>query len=62
MGPLEPILTLKILLRPPGIIEFKIHQKYLWQFSKNAEFFDFKEKNEGTKIKTAEKMRKFEET
>ena len=45
----------KMLLGPPGIIEFKIHQKYVWQFSKNAELFDFKEKNEGTKIKLQKK-------
>ena len=29
-------------------------QIYLLQFSKNAELFDFKEKNEGTKIKLKE--------
>ena len=40
--------------------------KYVFHVSKNAEFFDFKEKNEGTKIKLQDKiagnMRKIEET
>ena len=51
---LGAILTLKILLNPHRIIEFKISKKYLLQFSKNAEFWNFKEKKEGTKVKLQE--------
>ena len=52
---LGAILTLENLLSPPTIVEFKIPKKYLLQFSKkNAEFLDFKEKNEGTKVKLQE--------
>ena len=39
------------MLSPSRIIELNFPKKYVWQFSKNAELFDFKEKNEGTKIK-----------
>ena len=42
------------MLSPYRIIEFKIPKNMYYNFPKNAELLDFKEKNEGTKIKLQE--------
>ena len=46
--------TVKMVAQPPQNYRIQNSQKYLLQFSKNAEFFYFKEKNEGTKRKLQE--------